>query len=231
MSFLEPQRYTGPERGTLYQWLLGHEDEIDWKNRDPDYWRAIFKMVAGMTVNPRRDDVRHYAHHVAARLGITVPFPPGLLTPSKLEHTKHVLERYPYPPPHPWACMGGEYDDPHRHARSSAEAALFARRRNASPARFIRVARYVWRMVETEGNMRGDDPIKDYGILIGRRIVKELERLAREHTNADNFRFCRAGSRDAKRYIRRMHAGCCGSVDERIFIFGKKYFVGCNYGH
>ncbi len=48
----------------------------------------------------------------------------------------------------------------------------------------------------------------------------------------DNVRFAACDVRkDMRRYRDRQMGGCCGHHDETVSIFGRKFMIGCNYGH
>lgn len=48
----------------------------------------------------------------------------------------------------------------------------------------------------------------------------------------DNTRFAAVDSnKDMKRYWKQAARGCCGRHDEIVSVFGRKFMIGCNYGH
>lgn len=104
-----------------------------------------------------------------------------------------------------------------------------------SPAAWVKRVRYLVRATNDQiGAKRGQDPIEDYGEDIGGLLNAHMARMQREVNDPcmDNFRFADAGkSGDMKRYKRRVRRGCCGSYDTTVTIKGRKFWMGCNYGH
>lgn len=71
----------------------------------------------------------------------------------------------------------------------------------------------------------------DYGFLQG-SIDREISRMTADLDCVDNIRFAAMNSRkDMRRYRAQQDEGCCGSHDEEVTIYGRKFMIGCNYGH
>jgi len=73
----------------------------------------------------------------------------------------------------------------------------------------------------------------DYGE-INEYLKRELDRLIVKHDleYADNRRYAALDTRkDMRRYQNIKDHGCCGSFDTEVTIGGRKFMVGCNYGH
>lgn len=48
----------------------------------------------------------------------------------------------------------------------------------------------------------------------------------------DNHREALADDQDAvRKYENQRRSGCCGSFDAEVVVGGKRYLIGCNYGH
>lgn len=77
-------------------------------------------------------------------------------------------------------------------------------------------------------------PIEDYGFVRGILLQRHIERMIEDLDEPclDNVRFAASNSRrEMRRYRRQQSNGCCGSHDEEVSICGKKFWIGCNYGH
>lgn len=70
------------------------------------------------------------------------------------------------------------------------------------------------------------------------QLLDYLYYLVRSEEYIDNERICNV--RDIEQYnnyIQKMKRGCCGQIDETVFVYDKEndayeiYMVGCNYGH
>lgn len=60
----------------------------------------------------------------------------------------------------------------------------------------------------------------------------ELDDLAEGKDYVDNRRFAAVKSRaDMRRYRKQRDSGCCGSIDKEVSIMGRKFMIGCNFGH
>lgn len=58
----------------------------------------------------------------------------------------------------------------------------------------------------------------------------EIARLDLEY--ADNYRVYRYKDRAGfRKYRERELRGCCGSFESSTIVNGKKWIIGCNYGH
>lgn len=81
--------------------------------------------------------------------------------------------------------------------------------------------------------VRGFDPVDDYGKEVGNWLNSCFDDLSYGHYCVDNFRFAQANKAgDRKRYKKKRAKGCCGSFDTYISdpIYGK-FMIGFNYGH
>jgi len=63
-------------------------------------------------------------------------------------------------------------------------------------------------------------------------IDAEIRRMMSKLDYVDNTRFAAVDNRkDMRRYRDAASKGCCGSCDKEVTIYGRKFMIGCNYGH
>jgi hypothetical protein len=87
----------------------------------------------------------------------------------------------------------------------------------------IKQRRYRERMSETKEH--------HYGVYQP-SIDAEIHRMMGKLDYVDNTRFAAVDNRkDMRRYRDAASRGCCGSCDKEITIYGRKFMIGCNYGH
>jgi hypothetical protein len=87
----------------------------------------------------------------------------------------------------------------------------------------IKQARYRKRLTETKEH--------HYGIYQG-GINRAVRKMTKNLEYVDNIRFAAVDNRkDMRRYRDARERGCCGYHDEEISVLGKKFMIGCNYGH
>jgi hypothetical protein len=184
------------------EWIMARFSKIDWHRRDKEYWAQIFKTAE----EEARVPPKGYGGHTVRKRRWGWPIFRQLITDKVRPAYRHI--------PMGW------YDDDNR-PRTVAD--------------WIRRVRYIVRVVkDAPGAWRGDDPIADYGERIGRMLNGAMTRMAKDIDDPcmDNFRFSamdRPG--DLRRYRDRRASGCCGSYDQEITIDGRKFIIGCNYGH
>lgn len=97
------------------------------------------------------------------------------------------------------------------------------------PIKVIKEWRYQYRIPR-----RKKKQYKDYGFVRGVLLERAIETMLKnlDEPCVDNVRFTAVNDRkEMKRYNRQREEGCCGSHDEEILICGKKFMIGCNYGH
>lgn len=53
-----------------------------------------------------------------------------------------------------------------------------------------------------------------------------------EDSCVDNVRVAKVNNPiELAKYDAQKNKGCCGSYDTKVMVRGKKYYIGCNYGH
>lgn len=63
-------------------------------------------------------------------------------------------------------------------------------------------------------------------------INRAIKRMVKKLENATNVRFAAVDCRkDMRRYRDALEKGCCGYMDITITVLGKKFTIGCNFGH
>ena len=155
---------------------------INFDNRDPAYWKQIFKEAH----ERKAFYFKAEPHHGWAYGDVYVDADKDPISGLK-----------PGGPPKNWA--------------------------NLSLIDEIRHRRYNYRLQERKEHDYGAyQPGIDRAI---RKMVADLEYV-------DNTRFAAMDNRkDLKRYNKAKDKGCCGSVDYPILVKGRKFMIGCNYGH
>jgi hypothetical protein len=89
----------------------------------------------------------------------------------------------------------------------------------------IKQERYRRRMKPPQAN--------DYGEL-QLYLTRELEQIIKTNDldYVDNFRFADVKIRkDVRRFRKQAETGCCGSFETEVTVGGRRFLVGCNYGH
>jgi hypothetical protein len=92
-------------------------------------------------------------------------------------------------------------------------------------------------LIQQERYKRRQQHIKDHTLGYGEIqsfLEKELRQLIEKNDleYVDNYRYAAMDVRkDMRRYRKIKDKGCCGSFDAEVTIAGRKYMVGCNYGH
>jgi hypothetical protein len=199
-----PEKIYG-EGQPLSEWILERMESgaIDWHRRDPDYWRGWFREVSDWRKVSFPPQPCPLTARAKAR---TWPFFLRIVAEKIGAADRHV--------PGVWVGNGRE---------------------PTSAAQWLRRVRYLHRTVrDRPGAARGDNPVKDYGLLVGRALNKHMSQMVKDIGDScvDNFRFARMDrAGDMRRYRIAKAGGCCGSFDRVVTILGKKYIIGCNYGH
>jgi hypothetical protein len=97
---------------------------------------------------------------------------------------------------------------------------------------YILLRRYNIRLPRSQ---RGEDPVADYGAIYGWWLKHEINAMVArlDESCLDNIRFADMSNRkDMKRYRKAKASGCCGYHDEVVTtLTGRKFTIGCNYGH
>ena len=189
-------------RQPISDWILSNFDVVDWHNRDKSYWVELFNRVDEVTVVPPRG----FRSHTVRRAKLKWSIFRQIITEKTGASQRHI--------PRGW------YDDKNV-PRNQAD--------------WLKRVRFIVRVVrDAPGAARGDDPVADYGERIGKMINGAMTRMAKDIDDPcmDNFRFAEMDkSGDLRRYWDQRARGCCGSCDQVVTIDGRKFQIGCNYGH
>jgi hypothetical protein len=184
------------------EWIWAGFDAIDWHSRDKAYWVNTFAFVNKNTSVPPKG----YRGRTVRRKKWSWPIFRQLITDRVKSSLRHI--------PRGW------YDD----EKPPRTAAVWLKR-----------VRFIVRVVkDAPGAARGNSSIDDYGEQIGRMINGFMTRMAKDIDDPcmDNFRFAALDKPgDMRRYRDRRASGCCGSSDNIVMIHGRKFIIGCNYGH
>ena len=184
------------------KWIIDRFDKLNWHDRDNLYWRVVFHGAEKEACLPPRN----ISYGSARRKKWTWPMFHFVIV-DMINPTERQIPRGWDDDTNPPKTIGG----------------------------WIKRVRYLVRIVkDAPGAARGNDPIADYGSLIGREINGAMMVLRRDIGDPcmDNWRFAALDKPgDVRRYRARRATGCCGFADKKVTIHGRKFIIGCNYGH
>lgn len=179
-------KYTEDPRVPISDWILEKHraGEIDWHRRDKEYWKVIFRRVEEETVLPPK-----WEHPMTHRRKVRHwEYFKSILIEESGAYGRHIPQ--------------GWYGPPEDRGK----------KRLAPAADWVKRARYLFRVVkDAPGARRGDDPVEDYGKLVGLALNRHINKMLKDVNDPciDNIRFAakdKAG--DMKRYLVRRRGGC-----------------------
>lgn len=198
----DPLRGPFAEKVPISKWILDRFDGLLWHSRDKEFWRYVFGAVEVEAFLPPKG----ISYATVRRKVWLWHYFRQVITDKVKPSMRHI--------PRGW------YDDS-KPPRTAAD--------------WVKRTRYIVRVVkDAPGAARGDDPIADYGERIGKMLNGAMRRMQKDINDPcmDNFRFSAMDKPgDLRRYKDRRASGCCGSCDQVVTIHGRKFVIGCNYGH
>jgi hypothetical protein len=101
-----------------------------------------------------------------------------------------------------------------------------------APSDWVRAIRHIERCIGGAFPLLIPYDLSRYGPVAEPLLRAEIEAMTRDLDFVDNLRVARLDDPKEKSHYRwQKRGGCCGSENRQITVLGRRFLIGCNYGH